>query len=209
MNLNVLDSSHPTEEDIGLSIVHNMMTLISRLNALRTDGFIATLDAKESTSTPSLAVLYVGQSQTKKSHLLKAMETFQSYGWDWSQLPKTLKEYLQHFLESWVGKNIQEITNALQAFLSPTSTSTETESSATKSDTTYQTEDSLFHQTVRYVVTDSRSYGHLTNTYAQQREAEIASSYDSLTYQPSLFHQQALRSNSEDCATTARRTDEF
>lgn len=192
MSLKCWGFNRKTEEDTGSSIVQRMKTVTNQLSALRTDGFIVTLDAPEDTSTPSLTVRYAAQKADffLTRNLWFEMETLRSYGWDLSLLPKTSKEYLLPFLEKLAGKNGQEVMDILQEYSSPISARTNPRLSSSKSDTeTEPQEDSHSVEDMLQYSMERISSAYNTITWRVRKVPGTPSSYELQEFQPWQYHQ--------------------
>lgn len=210
MNSKDSDLSQSTEEDIGSFIVQTMKTVINQLNALRTDGYIVTLDAKGATSTPSLTVKYAPHTQTNQRTLLSTLETLRTRGWDLNRLNPTSKESLLPFLGNLVGRSSQEVEDTLQAYLYPTSTKQETKFSSSKSDTQKEaTEDSPSQEAVPLFVTGSNVYPEYNDFCWSQREAVTQLSYDGQDALQSLSQVQAVELCCNECVSMFPTGDIF
>lgn len=208
MNSNDSDSNQSTAEDTGSYIVQTMMTAISQLNALRTAGYIVTLDVPDATSTPSLTVKCATQETLQKRHLLSTLKTLQNYGWDLNRLNPTSKESLLPFLGRLVGKSSQVVEDTLQEYSSRTSTQQEQESHSSKSGMVKVVSAGSPSQEVylQYAM-DSIVYDELRDFCWQQRAVETQSSCGGQDVQQLESRLRAVEELLRTCASTAMNTD--
>lgn len=209
MNSNASDSNQSTGEDIGSYIVQITTTLINQLNALRMDGYIVTLGAKDATSTPSLIVRYAPEAPPCDNRtLLTTLATLQIRGWDLNRLNPTSKESLLPFLGRLVGRSSQEVEDTLQELSSHTSTPQEQRCSSSRLDTvTVHNDGSLSVRGYSLSAMAWSAWAERINTYSQQRAAETRSSSDGQGSQQLRYHQPAQVRYYNDFAYTARNGD--